>query len=279
MNASDTQSLSRGLAYYFGRIVAFYRGNYSNHRLRGICRVTLALAMTATSRLVVNAGLQRRHCPCCGWEGRRFLPFLATGYIAFDTLCPNCSSAPRHRAHRIFYESQLGFGGRDGRLLYFAPEHNLHYFRQNARLEVKTSNYPARDADYCLDILNMPFEDDSWDFIICHRVIEHLSDDRAGMAALFRILKPGGFAVISVPIDSDLAHTIEYGRPNPLENEHYYYYGTDFPDRIPKSFDVESHRFSETFTQELHDSLSLIDDYIFVLRKPAIGASEVRNGD
>jgi hypothetical protein len=256
------------LSYYIRRVIAFYHGNFKNDGVAGLVHVTIGLTQTLFRHLVVRIGPANRYCPCCGWRGSRFLPFLATGYIAFNTLCPICSSAPRHRAHRLFYEKQLGFSHRRGSLLYFAPEHNLVYFKANPGLVVKTSNYPAHDADYCVDILNMPFVDNEWDYIVCHRVVEHLNDDRKGMEAFFRILKPGGFAIISVPIDSKLDQTVEYGKPNPLENEHYYYYGTDFASRIPKCFDVEIHRFSDIFTAEEHLSLALIDDYIFVCRKP-----------
>ena len=258
--------------YFLRRIAAFYAGNFKNYGMRGIVRVTAALAMTLFRPLTVRIGAADKYCPCCGWKGARFMPFLATGYIAFNTLCPACESSPRHRAHRIFYEKQLHFSKRKGCLLYFAPERNLLYFKSNSNLVVKTSSYPDGDSDYNIDILDMPFEDNEWDFIICHRVIEHLSDDRSGLEAFFRIIKPGGFAVISVPIDSERESTIEYGKPNPLENEHYYYYGMDFLARIPDCFQVDTHRFSEIFSEKEHHELGLIEDFIFVCRKAAAGA-------
>jgi SAM-dependent methyltransferase len=259
---------SKNLSYFAGRVVDFYRGNIGNDGLRGAWRVTKGLAMTALGPVVVRVGKRDKVCPCCGWRGSRFLPFLATGYIAFDTLCPQCDSSPRHRAHRIFYEQQLGFSKRKGKLLYFAPERNLAYFRDIPGLEVKTSQYPDGDSDYHLDILDMPFGEGEWDYIVCHRVIEHLKDDRAGMLAFHKILKPGGFAVISVPIDAAYKDSIDYGKPNPLENEHYYYYGTDFRGRIPEAFEVDEFRFSDTFSPQQHDELALIDDWVFVCRKP-----------
>jgi SAM-dependent methyltransferase len=263
---------NKNLRYFAGRIVDFYKGNYGNDGLRGVGRVSTALAITALGPLAVRIGARDKHCPCCGWRGSRFMPFMATGYIVFDTLCPACESSPRHRAHRVFYEKRLGFSSRAGKLLYFAPERNLVYFRQNPALEVKTSSYPDGDSDYHLDILDMPFPDDTWDYIVCHRVIEHLKDDRAGMAAFLRVLKPGGFAVISVPIDHEKPTSIDYGKPNPLENEHYYYYGMDFVQRIPPGFRVEAFRFSETFSEREHHELSLIEDFIFVCHKDAAPA-------
>ena len=256
------------MTYYLRRVIAFYRGNFQNYGFRGVARVTAALFLHLFRPLVIRIGPRIRHCPCCGWRGSHFMPFLATGYIVFETQCPSCTSAPRHRAHRLFYENRLHFSQREGKLLYFAPEHNLVYFKANLKLEVKTSNYPDGEADYHIDMLDIPFADGQWDYIVCHRVVEHVSDDRRGMMELCRVLKPGGFAVISVPLDSDVEKTIEYGKPNPLENEHYYYYGKDFITRIPDCFEVDAYRFSDTFTAAEHTELALIDDYIFVCRKP-----------
>lgn len=256
------------MIYYFRRVIAFYLGNYQNDGFRGVARVTAGLLLTLFGPLATRIGRPSHYCPCCGWRGSRFLPFLATGYIAFNALCPVCASRQRHRAHRLFYEKQMRFAERQGKLLYFAPEYNLVYFRAIPTLDVKTSNYPTGEADYCIDILDIPFADNEWDYIVCHRVIEHVSDDRRGLLELFRILKPGGLAIISVPIDSNLESTIEYGRPNPLENEHYYLYGRDFVSRVPECFRVDAYNFSEMFSAQEYEELALIDDYVFVCRKP-----------
>ena len=34
------------------------------------------------------------------------------------------------------------------------------------------------------------------------------------------MLRPGGEAILQVPIDYSISKTIEYGRPNPLETGH-----------------------------------------------------------
>ncbi|OOZ39305.1 hypothetical protein BOW53_12145 [Solemya pervernicosa gill symbiont] len=155
-----------------------------------------------------------------------------------------------------------------GKLLYFAPESNIDYLQTNDGLEIKTSNYPDGEADLHLDIMNMSIPDNSFDYIICHRVIEHLPDDRYGMKEFYRILKPGGIAVISVPINLDMQESIEYGEANPLENEHFYHYGLDFSSRIPQEFVIQSHKFTDTFSESEFDRLSLLEDYIFVCKKP-----------
>jgi SAM-dependent methyltransferase len=58
------------------------------------------------------------------------------------------------------------------------------------------------------DVTALPFDDESFDLILCLHVLEHVLDDRAAMRELFRVLEPGGKAVIQVP-PSDLAETFE----------------------------------------------------------------------
>ena len=141
------------------------------------------------------------------------------------------------------------------------------YLRANPRLDAKTSNYGPSDADYDIDILDIRQPDDSWDFIICHRIIEHVPDDHRAMRELFRVLKPGGRLIMSVPIGFDQSKTIEYGVPNPHESMHFYSYGTDFPQRIPAEFEVTRYVFSDMFSRADFASMSLFEDWVFVCRK------------
>ena len=49
------------------------------------------------------------------------------------------------------------------------------------------------------DIVNLPFEDNFFDLIICSEVLEHIPDHHKAVSELVRILKPGKTLVISVP--------------------------------------------------------------------------------
>lgn len=46
----------------------------------------------------------------------------------------------------------------------------------------------------------LPFRDGVFDAVICTEVIEHLQDDRQGVAELSRLLRPAGHLVLSVPV-------------------------------------------------------------------------------
>ena len=49
------------------------------------------------------------------------------------------------------------------------------------------------------DLLHLPFPDASVDRVIAAEVLEHIPDDAGAMAEMFRVLKPGGRAAVTVP--------------------------------------------------------------------------------
>ncbi len=57
----------------------------------------------------------------------------------------------------------------------------------------------ARAAVVQGDALALPFADGAFDRVICSEVLEHIPDDRAAMAELARVLRPGGTMAITVP--------------------------------------------------------------------------------
>jgi SAM-dependent methyltransferase len=240
---------------------------YAAGGFKGITRLILAVLMKIFQRVYTRVGNGKKYCPCCGWNGANFLPYIDEGYVGFQAECPVCRSHARHRAHSLFYRKY--FSCLCGELLYVAPEKNVDFFRNMATLNVRTSEYLfAASVDFHYDLLDIDCPDSMWDYIICHRVIEHVSDDRQAMRELYRVLKPGGICVLSVPIDNNLSTTIEYHKPNPFESCHYYRYGTDFVSRIPVEFAVEAYDFRTLFSAEEFDSLHLVDDFIYVCRRP-----------
>ena len=56
-------------------------------------------------------------------------------------------------------------------------------------------------VDYKLDIQDLSsIANNSIDFIICSHVLEHIPDDVKAMKNMYNILKPGGKAIMMVPI-------------------------------------------------------------------------------
>lgn len=49
------------------------------------------------------------------------------------------------------------------------------------------------------DVAQLPFRERSFDIVICSEVLEHVSDPQPVMSELVRVLRPGGWAAISLP--------------------------------------------------------------------------------
>lgn len=64
---------------------------------------------------------------------------------------------------------------------------------------VDVLDLPNVDRVHDLDQFPWPYEDNSFDLVFGHNVFEHLEDQVATMEELWRILKPGGRLVLTVP--------------------------------------------------------------------------------
>lgn len=61
------------------------------------------------------------------------------------------------------------------------------------------------------DQLRIPFADDKFDVVISHDVLEHVDNPSATLSEIFRVLKPGGKALIIFPsYDGAFSHHLDY---------------------------------------------------------------------
>jgi SAM-dependent methyltransferase len=83
---------------------------------------------------------------------------------------------------------------------------------------------------FAADILDFPAETDAFDIIFFNHVIEHIPDDVRALAAVERILKPGGLLVLGTPNEGSWWWQWAYRRdPESLKNTdhcHFYTAGT-----------------------------------------------------
>ena len=147
----------------------------------------------------------------------------------------------RHRALWLYIERRTDLLTRPARLLHVAPEHVLQErLRSLPHIDYLSADLESPLAMEHFDLTDVPHADNSFDAIVCSHVLEHVPDDRAAMRELGRILKPGGWAIVQVPIDYERAQTLEDPAiQSPEERERAYWqadhmrlYANDFPDRL-----------------------------------------------
>lgn len=189
---------------------------------------------------------EKRVCPVCNTPVRLYLPVLredGSGLFRRDVKCPVCASYERHRAYALMMKEKDIFHKKEGiKILHFAPEQCFYQWFSKAE---NVDYYPVdlrpdpRNRDI-VDITNIPYEDNMFDFIMCTHVLEHVEDDKKAMKELYRVLKKGGNALINVPINAAYEHSFENPEYNTPELRLKYYgnvdhvrwYGRDYADLL-----------------------------------------------
>jgi SAM-dependent methyltransferase len=177
-------------------------------------------ALTGVQSLMPPLGSQRYCCFC----RRRVRQFLPTGIQADvfeqisvvgggpreEAVCPYCKSYDRERLVFIFLREKTHVLDAKMKVLHIAPEvHIAPYLRAAQGNRYVTGDIEKGVADHQVDIMQMPFSDNDFDAVICNHVLEHVPDDMVALQEIFRVIRPGGWAVLQVPISYDLEKTIE----------------------------------------------------------------------
>ncbi|MCC8358297.1 class I SAM-dependent methyltransferase [Salinimicrobium sp. ASW11-47] len=145
-------------------------------------------------------------------DGRSFSKFLPYGYEEQreNVLSPSTLSLERHRLLWLFLKDHTSFFTAPHKVLHFAPEQAFFKpFRKLKNLDYTTTDLNSPLADVKADICDLPFEDNSFDFILCNHVLEHIPNDTKAMQELYRILEPGGTAILQIPQDLKREKTFE----------------------------------------------------------------------
>lgn len=162
--------------------------------------------MTATTTPGLAPVAAAVECPLCRGE---FSAFVPTGRRE-GAVCPGCSSRERHRALWLFLEERPDLLAGAGSLLHFAPEACLgDRLAVTAGLRYITADIDPGRGDLPIDLTDIKLPDEAFGSVLCSHVLEHVPDDMLAMRELHRILKPGGWTIVMVPLDTHRVATYE----------------------------------------------------------------------
>lgn len=214
-----------------------------------------------------------RHCPACQRSWRAFHAWGLPGVRRDNARCPGCGSLERHRAVATVYPGFIE--GRD--VLWVAPEFPLRRVVNRLRpRSVQTIDLSPGRADAVGDLTALSYPNGSWDVILHNHVLEHIPDDAAALREMFRVLRPGGVAIVTAPQEMGLGVTDEdpavtcsverekrWGHP-----EHVRRYGLDILDRF------QAAGFAVAVQEPYHvqDAKRLglwVKDRVFILQRPS----------
>lgn len=177
----------------------------------------------------------KHECNICGHSGR-FWPF--GNPPRRGAVCGKCNSVERHRlaALWIIANDAVIHGAR---ILHFAPESSLESMLMQRANQYIPADLNPRAACRLLNIENIDLPDACVDVVVCSHVLEYV-DDRLALPEIYRVLAPGGVALLMFPIVEGWEHTYENPAFTSPEDQFTYFgldghvrmYGRDVRDRI-----------------------------------------------
>lgn len=197
------------------------------------------------------------HCPVCD---RSFRGFRSAGNRRTrrpNAVCPYCAARERDRLTFLFLTSADGPTS-GGPLLHIAPEACMQpRLRELADGDYVTADLVRTDVDERFDLMAIPHADAAFQAVYCSHVLQDVADDVGAMRELFRVLKPGGWAILNIPVTAQV--TVDH-RDAPLRtrnrgdrrpHEHLRTYGHDFAQRMASmGFEVRAIRPDDLATND-----------------------------
>ena len=184
--------------------------------MRQICR-------RAVARIPINA---KCRCNICGQRVQRFLPYRGgwadvpplirqLGVVGSDVEnyeCPACGCHDRER-HLLMYLKASGLLPMmtGAKILHLAPEQHLQRFVRGALPAeyIQGDLYPDRPDIERIDLQEVPYQANYFDFVLANHVLEHVQDHLQSLREIFRVLRPDGHAILQTPYSSILTHLFE----------------------------------------------------------------------
>ncbi len=195
-------------------------------------------------------------------DGKSFSRFLPYGYEnqRDNVLSPSTLSLERHRLLWLYLINETDFFTAPAKVLHFAPEQAFYKrFRELKHIEYTTTDLNSPLADVKADICNLPFTDNEYDIIFCNHVLEHIPNDTKAMQEIYRVLKPGGMAILQIPQDLNRETTFEDDSiTDPQERarifgqyDHVRIYGRDYFEKLRSiGFKVDEVDYTSILSKE-----------------------------
>jgi SAM-dependent methyltransferase len=228
-----------------------------------LIRKIIPASILSTIRILLKTPVLIRHkgkhyqCPICGYRSREWKVIGNASPVNADLKiigaglrkagCYKCNSTDKDRLKYLYLEEFFKKRKEYGTILHFAPERGIYNFINKQRYTeyITADLFPDNFRYFApqikkMDIQNIPLEEGTVDLLICSHVLEHIPDDTVAMKELYRVLKPGGTAILQVPISAILEKTkedfsivTEEGRTMAFgQSDHVRVYGQDYFDRL-----------------------------------------------
>ena len=225
-------------------------------------------------KLLLHAGT-KYECPLCGYRSRDLAPighdyevlrrYKVVGAARRRGGCYRCGAYDRDKLVYLYLRDGLQIFSpekKNYRILHIAPSHAIasrlhaHGFAGYVAGDLFTKGYHYPDYVREMNVLRLPFEDETFDLVLCNHVLEHIEDDRRAMREIYRVMKCGAEAILQVPLSGILEKSLEDPALKSEEErarafgqrDHVRIYGRDYFERLGEvGFRVEEKDLSAAY--------------------------------
>lgn len=217
-------------------------------------------------------------CPVCERSFSKFLSYGSKVAHRENVLCPYDLTLERHRLMWLYLKNHSTFFTANTLdVLHIAPEQCFHeLFKKQANLNYLTGDLESPIADLHFDLHHIPLENDRFDVVFCNHVMEHVDSPLQCMKELFRVMRPGSWAIMQVPQDMTREETFEDPSiVTPEDRETYYWqkdhvrlFGKDYPKYLEQAgFKVDAFHLSAHLSADQFARYCISSDEILYIAK------------
>lgn len=222
-------------------------------------------------------------CPVCGRHARKFRRAGSGASRRDNAVCPFCRARERDRLLWLFFQRHPELFPATGlALLHVAPEPALEgWLRERCGAGYLSVDIYRDDVMEKMDITRVPRPDGVFDAIVCVHVVQNIQDDHLALAELYRVLKPGGWAVINVPMEHGRGtQTLQAAKKSSILDPHrpegrHRVYGDDYLDSLRNAgFEVSEITATDLVPAAEAERLGIASEFaghVHFCRKPRAG--------
>lgn len=181
-------------------------------------------------KLLNHKSKYKYDCPICSYHG----PFMNKNN-RLRAKCPKCGELERARMAMLVINSTYSDKkASETDVLHVSPENFLRKIFKSKYKSYISSDLYREDVDHQFDIQNIPYPDSSFDLVFASHVLEYVENDRQAIQEIKRVLRPGGLALLPVPMLHE--KTIDY-EERPPNKRIIRETGIDYFDRYKEVFE------------------------------------------
>jgi len=149
--------------------------------------------------------------------------------------CPYCHCYDRERHLVAFFDKLSLWPNEATKVLHFSPEivfckkiescHPSEYIK--ADLNPEQYIEPGIKDVKKMNLMDIPFDANHFDLVICNHVLEHVPDMKKCMSEIYRVLKHGGMAILQTPFSKLFHSHFEDAAINTDELRDFFYLQSD----------------------------------------------------